>query len=168
VRTKRRAWRVDDWFRPVNRDGSVRERRRRSPTPRDRATCVIAIAIILAFAGGLLLATDVHRALRVIGFPLAYTIPLALFLVRTRHLGWRGSQPRPLPPASRREKLALGGAGLLAAVVVVATVVLLPPTPATAEQCRNWLSQSRNIVLPEEVRQVFTERLAEGGCPTGP
>jgi membrane protein YdbS with pleckstrin-like domain len=83
-------WRVDDWFRPVGRDGTPRAPR--VPTVRDRRFSAVgllaAVAVLVVLA-----ATGSENGLSVIArgglVPLGYAVVQVVFLVRTRHLGWR-------------------------------------------------------------------------------
>lgn len=90
VSVQRRMWRVDDWFRPVQRDGTPRVPR--VPTVRDRrfsaGLLVVAVAalIILAATGSENVLSAIPRGGLV---PLGYAVVQVVFLVRTRHLGWR-------------------------------------------------------------------------------
>lgn len=87
---QRRMWRVDDWFRPVRSDGAPRARR--VPTAMDRRLSLLGLALAAALLF-VLAATTSARILAVIPqgglLPLGYAMAQVVFLVRTRHLGWR-------------------------------------------------------------------------------
>jgi hypothetical protein len=90
VSVQRRMWRVDDWFRPVRPDGTPRPPR--VPTVKDRKLSAggLVVAVVLLV---ILAATTSANVVSVIPrgglLPLGYAVAQVVFLVRTRHLGWR-------------------------------------------------------------------------------
>jgi hypothetical protein len=159
---------VDDWFRPQRSDGTVRERQRPTvtATPRGRLLAAGLGVLALAVAAVLLATRPLAEGLRS-SLLLCFVLVLnaVMHLLRTRHLGWTGTERVPLPPLSRRQSGLAIGVGVLLVGGLWVGVALAPEPRATPEQCLEWEVMSQNVVLPEDVRRVFVERLVEGGCP---
>lgn len=82
-----RGWRVDDWFRAVNADGTM-PARRRPVTPRDRRFMLGTVVVGLLALTVIFLRFDVGRAFAISGGILGIVLVQLFSLARTRAVGF--------------------------------------------------------------------------------
>lgn len=84
-----RLWKVDDWFRPVAPDGTMRSRRR-AVTPRDRLWMLLFLIVASLVVGALFLQLDAGRAMAMSSSFIGAAAVQLVNLYRTRSIGFSG------------------------------------------------------------------------------
>ena len=109
---RRRGRRIDDWFRPVNADGTM-SNGRRQVTPRDRRFMWGTVLLGLLALTAIFMRFDTGRAFAVSGGIIGVMLVQLFILGRTRGVGFSTERqvPSSAPPRSRhpRSRVATGG-----------------------------------------------------------